>query len=42
MKAAVIFSAVHWAAVCAGGFWGWLTSCAAGAVALWYVTRREA
>ncbi len=42
MKTGIAVSVAFWASVAVFGFWGWLTSCAAGAVALWYVTRREA
>lgn len=40
MKTGIAVSVAFWTSVAVFGFWGWLTFCAAGAVALWYVTRR--
>lgn len=42
MKTGIAVSVAFWTSVAVFGFWGWLTFCAAGAVALWYVTRKEA
>ena len=44
MKAAVIFSAMHWGAVCVGGFFGWLAFWCAAGVAAWVYSalRRDA
>ena len=44
MKAALVFSALHWAAVAAGGFFGWLAFWCAAGVAAWAYSalRRDA
>ncbi len=41
MKLAILASVAFWTAVAVFGFWGWLTSCAAGAVALWYLGKER-